>query len=330
MCIIAIKKAGVAIPGEELFEQMFSNNPDGAGMMWVENGSVRIAKGYMTFGAFKDALDKVAARLNLVGIPMVFHFRITTHGSTKPDNCHPFPISENACMLQKLQCTTNVGVAHNGMITNIAASKNGLSDTMEFVLSYLSKMKQISGKFYQHPAFKEIIGNIIGSDKMVFLDKNGVIETVGDFVTETDGMLYSNTSYMQSRWASYSWGWDDRKVCDVADLNGYVRVGDALDGTIIDDYGMFYIDAKNTLYFYDVELDVIVPLTKDSAEAYGADGQPLQYKKAYAIIMPYDDFAGVSCGTCAYCKSVLPNYSLNATEIGSLCDDCLGTLESGA
>jgi len=30
---------------------------------------------------------------------------------------------------------------------------------------------------------------------MVFLDGNGRIETVGDFITDKDGMLYSNTSY---------------------------------------------------------------------------------------------------------------------------------------
>lgn len=326
MCIIAIKKAGVALPSDDLLERMFYTNPDGAGMMWVENRIVHISKGYMKYDAFRNALAEIEARLNVMQTPMVFHFRITTHGGTKPENCHPFPVTDNLGLLQKLQCTTNVGVAHNGIITGIVP-QTGVSDTMEFIMLYLAKMKQISSGFYKVAGFKDIITNLIHTDRMVFLDKEGTIETVGNF-TEDGGILYSNTSYKQVRWASWydDYTWDDRLVCDIADLNGYVKIK----GEEISDYGMFYLDKIGTLYIYDADLDIIIPMMKsDNINAYAADGSPLKYNKEYSILMPCDTSYTTTFSMCDSCRSVCATERLTSTEFGMLCEECMGVLDTG-
>ena len=116
MCIIAAKPAGVKLPERDVFRTMWDGNSDGAGFMYVENGHVKIEKGFMKYKNFTKALDKVAGRLDLTKTPMVFHFRITTHGGTKPENTHPFPITDNIGALKKHTMTTDVGVAHNGII----------------------------------------------------------------------------------------------------------------------------------------------------------------------------------------------------------------------
>lgn len=49
MCIIVVKKAGIAAPSEEMFENMWNHNPDGAGFMYTANGGVCIEKGFMEY-----------------------------------------------------------------------------------------------------------------------------------------------------------------------------------------------------------------------------------------------------------------------------------------
>ena len=78
MCIIAIKDKGIKLPNEKTLETMFWNNSDGAGFMYAKDGKVVIRKGFMTFRAFKSALDGIDDVDNL---PLVMHFRIATSGN---------------------------------------------------------------------------------------------------------------------------------------------------------------------------------------------------------------------------------------------------------
>ena len=127
MCIIAAKAAGIPMPNRERIKTMWDGNRDGAGLMYVENGQVRIEKGFMKYKDFTKVLDRLEKRLDLTATPVVMHFRITTHGGTKPENCHPFPITDNVGALKKLTITTDLGVAHNGIIP--ISPRKGISDT---------------------------------------------------------------------------------------------------------------------------------------------------------------------------------------------------------
>lgn len=207
MCIIAAKPAGVEVPSYDTLRTMWNANNDGAGFMYVENGAVRIEKGFMKYKNFIKALDKVRDRLDLTASAMVFHFRITTHGGTKPENCHPFPISDNAGVLSKRKCSVDLGVAHNGIIYSVDPRK-GVSDTMEYIMTQLAPLKRAVPDFYKSKDLRLMIENAIDS-KMAFLTKENRIYTIGDFV-EDNGMLYSNYSYV--KYASRYYGmydWDD-------------------------------------------------------------------------------------------------------------------------
>lgn len=194
MCIIAVKKAGVAFPSDETIKTMFQNNRDGAGFMYVRNGRVIIHKGLMKIEHLLNALHGVCADVDPVTTPFVIHCRITTHGGTCPECTHPFPISDNMALLRKSYMETDVGVAHNGIIRSVTPRDKHTSDTQEFIAQVLSPLKRGNKYFYHSVALMELVSNLAGS-KLAFLTDNGRVYTIGEFITEADGMMYSNGSY---------------------------------------------------------------------------------------------------------------------------------------
>lgn len=222
MCIIAIKKSGVSIPEQSTLLNMWTSNSDGAGFMYPYKNKVKIEKGFMKFNDFIEALNRVRETIDTDKTPMVFHFRIGTHGGNIPQNTHPFPVCDSESMLKKLTTTVDVGVAHNGIIHSVTPRK-GISDTMEYILSQMCILKKLNRKFYLDDRMCELMENAVES-KLAFLDKSGKIKTIGNFVTdEATGMIYSNTSYQPRMsysspstrsyhggmgWSMYDWDWD--------------------------------------------------------------------------------------------------------------------------
>ena len=181
MCIIAAKPAGVNMPEDKILENMWNRNDDGAGFMYAVNGKVYIEKGFMKYKDLKTRLDQLGRKYNLRKLPMVMHFRITTHGGTKPENCHPFPISDSVGMLKKLKLTTSIGVAHNGIIP--ISPRKDISDTMEYIASQLAPLSKAVPMFYKDKNLMQMTANAIDS-KMAFLTGDGKIYTIGDFIAD--------------------------------------------------------------------------------------------------------------------------------------------------
>ena len=309
MCIIAAKPAGVALPKDEYIRNMWDGNRDGAGIMYVLNGKVRIEKGFMKYKAFMEALERIKTIVDPVSTPIVMHFRITTHGGTKPENTHPFPITDNLGALRKLVSSTDIGVAHNGIIP--ITPRKGISDTMEYIVSQLAPLKRALPRFCENPHAMQLVKNAIGS-KMAFLTKEGRMYTVGEFI-EDDGILYSNTSYegwhYRARSLGYGWSWDEDKdwfayatgKTSSSGANGgkkdeapfdvdephadmlmwldeehviHFADGEFTEGT------EFLIDRDNNVYWYDFELDMAVKV--DTASAYNAQGFLVRYVEELA------------------------------------------------
>ena len=189
MCIIAIKCKGVDLPSEDTLRTMWTNNPHGAGIMYARDNRVYIDKGYMDWTSFYERLKSLG---DVRDTALVMHFRIATHGSVIPGNTHPFPVSENVTFLTKLRLACKVGVAHNGIIP--ITPREGISDTMEYIASELVLIARKNAKWYMDKQTLASIGKRIQS-KLAVLDGNGTVAYYGDFITESDGMLYSNTSY---------------------------------------------------------------------------------------------------------------------------------------
>ena len=276
MCIIAIKPAGITMPATTTIENMWHNNRDGAGFMYATDGTVHIEKGFMTLKDFKKALKRLEKTIDTTRTPIILHFRITTHGGTSPGNTHPFPVTEKLPLLQMTKSKAPLAVAHNGMI-DITPSKKDISDTMEYILTQLAPLYQLRKDFYKQPAGKKLIYNAIKS-KMVFLDGTGRIETVGDFITGEDGILYSNASYKARTvyykwdiWGDYSLQWYESKhgryMTWLTEEDGYILSNGDL---ISADY--YLTDKEGNLYRYDIENDSAIPI---DGTLYNHAGMPI-------------------------------------------------------
>ena len=210
MCIIAYKPNGVDFPSDTILKNCYDNNPDGAGFMYAYKGAVHIQKGYITWEAFKNALDK-ARKLTGNRVPYVMHFRIATQGFEKTMT-HPFPLSSKMSNLKKLRCNCSIGVAHNGIIDLTSDGSKDYSDTMKFITDYLSNIIQ-SYSWYKNDRHKLLIERLIEGSRLAILDKNGHCELLGKTWEEDGGVWYSNGSWSYSytypRASRLGFGWND-------------------------------------------------------------------------------------------------------------------------
>ena len=189
MCIIVAKPAGIQCPSLETLETCFNANPDGAGLMWADGDQVRIIKGFMAFDEFSSTLKALG---DVTNTGLVMHFRITTHGGTRPECCHPFPLTDDDTALRALDTTTAVGVAHNGVIHGQATDAT-TSDTMAYIRDVLAPLQRMTGDLLASDDAMTGVESTVGS-KLAFLEPDGAITTIGDFI-EDSGVFYSNASF---------------------------------------------------------------------------------------------------------------------------------------
>ena len=270
MCIIAAKPAGVAMPTEEEIRTMWENNPHGAGFMYPDQVTrkgkrstvVRIEKGFMTLEALTHRLEALAKERDLTATALVLHFRITTHGGTCPENCHPFPLTGSVGVLRKLRTTAPVGIAHNGIIPSVSP-RRGISDTMEYIASQLYPLYQALPRFYDSKPALQLVENAIQS-KLAILTPDGTIRTVGKF-HQHEGVLYSNDSYIPDDFSAWCdgkrFGFADISVAslplmyldDVPGSFAQTPDGELLEG---DDLAL---DEHGRVYWYDPEMGAWEP-----------------------------------------------------------------------
>ena len=192
MCIIAVSKRGVKQQTLNQLENMFFNNPDGAGYMYARNGRVYIHKGFMDFDDFSRAIkDEHFTKAD----PVVYHFRISTQAGVNPRMTHPFPLTDCRKDCEKLDLKCNIGIAHNGIIRMTSDVKETrFSDTAIFIADYMSRLIR-SREDLEDSAILEMIDHLTNSKWALMDGITGNIETVGKFVN-ADGIMFSNTTYL--------------------------------------------------------------------------------------------------------------------------------------
>lgn len=210
MCIAIAKPIGVDIPSDEILTNCFNNNPDGAGFAFNHNNEVVIRKGYMKLKDFLDAFHKYDEKFGFKNRGVLIHTRITTHGGTNPQMCHPFPINSDEGALKKIEYVSPYAVIHNGIISltsSEATKKKDMSDTAIFVQKYLTKIAK-NKNWFNNKANMELVYELIDS-KMAVLNGKGKIVMTNGF-TEDNGIFYSNSSYKENRYKRvYDWDWYD-------------------------------------------------------------------------------------------------------------------------
>jgi len=184
MCIIALKPAGKVITRKEL-RNCFSNNSDGAGMMYIESVKgyedvLCIDKGYFGFRKFYKHFRKME---NLYpNSPFVLHFRIATSGYIGVDACHPFIVHGG------------LAFAHNGIFSKLGSKIE--SDTQEFNRIILCRLPK---NFLDIEKAKNMVEEYITTSlsKAVFMDNVGnytiMNESAG--VWNDRGVWFSNSGY---------------------------------------------------------------------------------------------------------------------------------------
>lgn len=211
MCIAIYSPMGNDIPQEQYLKNSFIGNDDGAGFAFnTDDGRVKICKGFMTYDNFIDAFNRYNNKYNFKDRGVLIHFRITTHGGTCKECCHPFPLLADEGAMHKLEYTSDYAVIHNGIIdlTSIEAHKRKkMSDTMVFIEKYLTKIATNKNWFENDNNF-ELIYDLIDS-KMAILNGDGRIKSTYGFTKDEDGNYYSNQTYKTPRYTYYSSGWYD-------------------------------------------------------------------------------------------------------------------------
>lgn len=201
MCVIAVKPKGVDMIDRDTMKDMWDYNSDGAGFMYLDNeGYVRIDKGYMKFEDFMKAVNATTEQLNAKDTPMIFHFRITTHGGTSPENTHPFPISTKEAHLKALDVKAHLAMVHNGVISSVDDEKT-LSDTQVFIRDIVAPLSRFGDNFLKD--YEKLINYGIGSSKLAFLDSEGNITKFGKW-QERDGVYYSNLNHVNTYTSYYN------------------------------------------------------------------------------------------------------------------------------
>ena len=190
MCVIIVQKD--KFPGWEIMKNCWDRNPHGAGYMYQDDGKVIISKGYTTFADFKTSVESIP---DYDKRPLVYHFRIATHGTVVPENTHPFPVSSNVNHLKALDLKCACGIAHNGIINfksynEKERKKYSLSDTGQFIRE-ITKMSKTNNSISKRKlmAYLEFESKISGS-KFAMMDGKNVY-TFGNFY-EIEGCLFSN------------------------------------------------------------------------------------------------------------------------------------------
>lgn len=195
MCIICASPIGTPQPSESCIRTMFESNPHGAGYMAARNGRVVIHKGFTTV---EDFLRQLRSERFGVDDAVVYHFRISTQAGTTPQMTHPFPLTQSLEGCEALDVFCRVGIAHNGIIrltTNPREKR--YSDTALFVTKYLTKLIRCPEDAHD-PVVHTMIDRLALS-KFALLTGDGVISTVGHFITDIEGRMYSNMSYIPAR-----------------------------------------------------------------------------------------------------------------------------------
>lgn len=193
MCIIVYKPQGKQLPSTDTLRACWDNNPDGAGIMWAENGHVSIRKGFMEWPAFLEALDEVTASIDIENSPMALHFRIATHGAVMPGCCHPFAVKDSFAKMRTTEIEAAVGFMHNGVLSGLKTDDT-ISDSMAFAKSVLVPLKAMADDFLDDKRALRIIKNSTQGSRFLLMSKTGLVRIFGNWV-EDHGIYYSNGNY---------------------------------------------------------------------------------------------------------------------------------------
>ncbi len=203
MCVIATSPIGVNAPTEQNLKDMFQHNDDGAGISYVLNNAVYTFKGLMTWPDFEKTYALIEKKLYTAGktlkdVPIMYHFRIGTHGPNSEELTHPFPISNQFKHLSALEYKADIVMAHNGVMNSVIP-RTGWSDTQQYISDIIMPLIKTDRVFYKNKHMQELMRNTNNGSRFAFLNNDGEFTYVGEWVEsdkpELKGIMYSNLNH---------------------------------------------------------------------------------------------------------------------------------------
>jgi len=197
MCLLVFMDKNATAP-EKSLRNAAENNPDGFGWAIHTGNKIMTHKG-MDFDAVYDQF--IEARKQYTGYAL-FHLRITTHGDTIQDNCHPFYIGSDRKSV----------LAHNGMLPIEPAKGDVRSDTRILAedllpasggIAYLNSDKQIAEMEKWAQGSKLVLLSVNPASKWQYLILNHQLGHWGEATSNDEGVWWSNNSY-KNTWRSFS------------------------------------------------------------------------------------------------------------------------------
>jgi hypothetical protein len=214
MCIIVIKPEGVSIPIDRL-KNCWDNNPDGAGFMYSENGTLKIIKGLMNFNTFINSYDSISPLTKKI----VIHFRYATHGKVCEELTHPFNINKTLAMVHNgiLRIDLDDPFELENKIYDIDAYIKGVEDVEvdNFIdpidkidgfiekdtsdsLEFCNMLRELPKRFLYNKTMLFLLGRYMEMEGsvIVFMDNISNINIIGvnNHITK-DNAWYSNYDY---------------------------------------------------------------------------------------------------------------------------------------
>lgn len=168
MCVIIIKRKGVPLPARNILEACHHANPHGMGFV---SSSGKYYRG-MDYKRFLFGLDSVGKEEECI-----IHFRIATHGSICPENCHPFR-------------SGSVWFAHNGILPILA--EGNMTDSETAFRNVLIPAIERFG--IESDEFAATVNSIIGTSRLAFM-VDGKAYCFGTYYY-LNGCYYSNMRFL--------------------------------------------------------------------------------------------------------------------------------------
>jgi hypothetical protein len=190
MCLI-IQASKPQVITNNMMNCAYLNNNDGFGLMYANKGKVQVQK----IGKPKSfkAITKVWDSYKDIDTPIGLHFRFNTNGESSKAMSHPFQV------LNKEEHSRDVWLMHNGPQLPTPMIDDNKSDTHQFVKWVLKPQLSNEPELLYNHDWQEMIADMIGSDKLLFLDSKTEEFTI---INEqegktTDDMWLSNTYSLQ-------------------------------------------------------------------------------------------------------------------------------------
>jgi hypothetical protein len=189
MCLIVVKDTKKGVFTDANFNASYNRNSDGMGIMWLEDGRVKVERVLGTLAQQRFVWNKHKHK-----DMWVLHQRYATHGSKAKmlENCHPYKIMD-----MDDGDVMDIYMAHNGVISDTETTDASMSDTWNFIENHIKPIVKHNPELLWNDAFQMMINKYIGSgSKLVVLSnrkKDPMLIFNEEAGTVVNGCWLSNT-----------------------------------------------------------------------------------------------------------------------------------------